>query len=273
LASGIIRVVNATMEKAIRVVSIEQGFDPHEFSLLAFGGAGALHACELAAALSMPHVIVPPAPGALSAYGILVSDVVKDFSRTTPMLLTLGDFRSSANQISKIFGDLEQAALREYSHEGWQGSPHLEYSIDMRYQGQGYELPVPWKQSASLFEHFHHAHQRRFGYHHPGKKIEAVTLRLRAILAQKSPPLLRSKNQRRSDKSLRASVFFASSSVETPVLNREQLSTGFTSAGPLIVAEYTATTVVPPGWKLSVHRSGALVLEPVATEKRKRRSN
>lgn len=273
LALGIIRVVNATMEKALRVVSIEQGHDPREFSLLAFGGAGALHACELASALSMPRVIVPPAPGALSAYGILVSDVVKDFSRTAPMLLTASEFRKSANQIGKIFDELREAALREYSHEEWKGSPRLEYSIDMRYQGQGYELRIPWKKSASLLEDFHGAHQRRFGYHHPGKKIEAVTLRLRATLAEKSSALVRSETGKRKKDQRRASVILAGKAAQTPLLTREHLKTGFTSAGPLIIAEYTATTVVPPGWKLSVHRSGTLLLERASSGKRKRRSS
>lgn len=273
LASGIIRVVNATMEKAIRVVSIEQGYDPREFSLLAFGGAGALHACELAAALSMPRVIVPPAPGALSAYGILVSDVVKDFSRTAPMLLSVGEFQSSAKEIGEIFNELKRAALREYSHEEWKGPPRLEYSIDMRYQGQGYELQIPWKKSASLLEDFHQAHQRRFGYHHPAKKIEAVTLRLRATVAQSSPTLMRSETGKQRKKEGRASVMFAGKAFKARVLTREHLKTGFTSSGPLIVAEYTATTVVPPGWKMSIHRSGALVLELLARTKRKRRSN
>jgi N-methylhydantoinase A len=274
LASGIIRVVNATMEKAIRVVSIEQGYDPREFSLLAFGGAGALHACELAAALSMPRVIVPPAPGALSAHGILVSDVVKDFSRTAPMLLRVSEFQNSATEICTIFNELKQAALREYSHEEWHGSPRLEYSMDMRYQGQGYELRIPWKKSASLLQDFHQAHQRRFGYHHPEKKIEAVTLRLRATIAQKSADRARSETgKQRKQQEDRGSVIFAGKAIQARVLTREHLKTGFTSAGPLIVAEYTATTVVPPGWKLSIHRSGALVLELVTRTKRKRRSS
>jgi N-methylhydantoinase A len=274
LASGIIRVVNATMEKAIRVVSIEQGYDPREFSLLAFGGAGALHACDLAAALSMPRVIVPPAPGALSAYGILVSDVVKDFSRSAPMLLSASEFRNSANQIGNIFDQLKETALHEYSHEEWKGSPRLEYSIDMRYQGQGYELRIPWKKSPSLLDDFHQAHQRRFGYHHPGKKIEAVTLRLRAAIAQKSPHRASSETgKQRKQQEDQGTIIFAGKAIQSRVLTREHLKTGFTSTGPLIVAEYTATTVVPPGWKLSIHRSGAIVLEPVTRTKRKRRSN
>src|SRR5689334_21302593 len=138
------------MEKAIRVVSIEQGYDPREFSLLSFGGAGALHACELAAGLSMPRVIVPPAPGALSAYGILVSDVVKDFSRTAPMQVSLGDFARISETITAIFGELKRLALAEYEAEGWKGAPTLDCSIDMRYQGQGYELRVPWRKSLAI---------------------------------------------------------------------------------------------------------------------------
>ena len=271
LAMGIIRVVNATMEKAIRVVSIEQGYDPRDFSLLAFGGAGALHACDLAASLSMSRVIVPPAPGALSAYGILVSDVVKDFSRTSPMLLMPSDFNRAADSIIGIFEELKLTALREYLQEEWKGSPSLQCSIDMRYQGQGYELPIPWKKSPSLLEDFHRAHQRRFGYHHRGKKVEAVTFRLRASLAQRSAALISPKTEKRTDVSATdASVVFADRSVRTPVLPRDNLASGFTHTGPLIVTEYTATTVVPPGWKLSIHRSGALLLE---TTKRKRRSH
>src|SRR5439155_15845523 len=113
LSGGIVRVVNATMEKAIRVVSLEQGYDPRDFALLAFGGAGGLHACELAAALSMSRVIVPPAPGALSAYGILVSDVTKDFSRTAPMLLSVETFSSAARKIESDFEKLKTTARHE----------------------------------------------------------------------------------------------------------------------------------------------------------------
>src|SRR4029077_5310458 len=113
LAAGIVRVVNATMEKAIRVVSIEQGYDPRDFALLSFGGAGALHACDLASALSLSRVIVPPAPGALSAYGILGSDVVKDYSRTAPMLLSAERFSRLSKEIGASFNKLTESVNRE----------------------------------------------------------------------------------------------------------------------------------------------------------------
>ena len=262
LAGGIVRVINATMEKAIRVVSVEQGYDPREFSLLSFGGAGALHACELAAGLSIPRVIVPPAPGALSAYGILVSDVVKDFSRTAPMLLSTETFGSASREIEKSFDDLKQTARHEYVAEEWKGKPRLECSLDMRYQGQGYELRIPWRRTPGLLDDFHSAHQRRFGYQHPGKQIEAVTVRVRATLPQQSGAIGTSDKKRaRQPGAMRSPVHFEGKPVKSRILERESLPSGFSASGPAIVTEYTATTVVPPGWRLAVRDSGALLLE------------
>jgi N-methylhydantoinase A len=262
LALGIVRVINATMEKAIRVVSIEQGHDPREFSLLSFGGAGALHACELAAGLSIPRVIVPPAPGALSAYGILVSDVVKDFSRTAPMLLDSKTFSRAAQEIENNLDDLKQIARREFEAEKWQGKPHLQCSIDMRYQGQGYELRIPWRRSPTLLNDFHAAHQRRFGYQHAGKKVESVTVRVRATLPQRTSSIS-SSGKKLAGKPLRtrSEIYFGNQPSQCQVFARESLSVGFSATGPAVVTEYTATTVVPPEWKLSLHRSGALLIE------------
>jgi N-methylhydantoinase A len=260
------------MEKAIRVVSIEQGYDPREFSLLSFGGAGALHACELAASLSMPRVIVPPAPGALSAYGILVSDVVKDFSRTAPMLISADSFNGAAGQAADIFAELKQAALAEYQREGWKGALQLECSIDMRYQGQGYELRIPWRRSPALLDDFHAAHQKRFGYQHIEKKVEAVTFRVRGSIPQKTSAV--SPVQRKSvQQSTTDLVYIGGKPIKTKILQRESMPSGYSASGPLVVNECTATTIVPPGWSLSVHRSVSLILEPAqALSKQKRRS-
>jgi N-methylhydantoinase A len=263
LAAGIIRVVNATMEKGIRVVSIEQGHDPREFSLLAFGGAGALHACNLAQALSIPRVIVPPFPGALSAYGILVSDIVKDFSRTVPTRLSPKSFSAVAQRLQAIFDELKASAVREYATEGWTGKPKLECSVDMRYVGQGYELRVPWRKNAALIQDFHAAHQRRYGYHHAAREVEAVTLRVRASLPQQRnrPAELREKNQRSELAGGNLSVYFGGKAVRARILDRSSLAKKFKGIGPLIITEYTATTAVPPGWSVALHRSGALILE------------
>lgn len=272
LSAGMIRVVNATMEKAIRVVSIEQGYDPREFSLLCFGGAGALHACELATALSMPRVIVPPAPGALSAYGILVSDVVKDFSRTVPMLLSKEKFDDEAEVLEKNFADLKQAAAREYRQEAWNGTPRLECSADLRYQGQGYELPIRWRKSTAVMDDFQRAHQRRFGYHHPEKKIEAVTLRVRASLSQAAGRIdhLGDRRQERIGSSS-ALVHFNGKPLTAKIMERDSLPLGFSARGPMVVTEYTATTIVPPGWSLIVQRGGALLLEAATRKSKKKR--
>src|SRR6266852_1103490 len=189
-SAGVVRVVNANMERALRVVSIERGYDPREFALVAFGGAGGLHACELAEAMAIPTVVIPARPGALSAFGILVSDVVKDYSRTL-LWRFAGRLRQEVGQalpqakLEKEFRKLEAAAQKEFRAEGWRGSLHYERSLDLRYRGQGYELNVP--ATANVAPRFHDEHQRRYGYHHAGRDIELVTLRLRVRL--RTPPL------------------------------------------------------------------------------------
>ncbi|HEX3156349.1 MAG TPA: hydantoinase/oxoprolinase family protein, partial [Candidatus Angelobacter sp.] len=158
-AAGVVRVVNANMEKAIRVVSIERGHDPRQFSLVAFGGAGAMHACELAHALRIPRVIVPAYPGALSALGILISDVVKDHSRT--ILLRLASGKTFSGRLDPIFAGLKRNIAAELKKEDWQGSAVFEPSCDIRYRGQGYELNLPY--SANVLKRFHAEHKRRYG--------------------------------------------------------------------------------------------------------------
>jgi N-methylhydantoinase A len=174
-AAGVVRVVNATMEKAIRVVSIERGYDPREFALIAFGGAGGLHACELAEALGIPRVIVPTLPGALSAYGILVSDVVRDYSRT---ILWRALDKLPRKELDGEFSGLRRKAEKDLRREGWKGKITCDLSVDIRYRGQGYELNVPY--TRRMIEVFQREHERRYGYSYPGREVELVTLRLRA---------------------------------------------------------------------------------------------
>jgi N-methylhydantoinase A len=264
-AAGVIRVVNATMEKAIRVVSIERGRDPRDFALVAFGGAGGLHASALAESLSIPHVIVPAMPGALSALGILVSDVVKDYSRTVLWRVSseADDLRKVASaRLSKEFALLEKRAARDFHSESWQGRVQYRRSVDLRYQGQGYELNLPL--AKDLIAAFQREHQQRYGYAHPGRAIELVTLRLRAVV--KSQPLkanLAHVNQRvhvgtaapglpdraklGSPLTAKAPVLFDGKELSTAIRSRDTLQPGKKYAGPAIVTEYSATTVVPPG--------------------------
>jgi len=256
-ASGVVRVVNSNMEKALRLVSIERGYDPREFTLVAFGGAGGMHACELAQALSIPRVIVPALPGALSAYGILVSDVVKDFSRT--LLL-----RSAADvphrKMDEEFIALERTARREFQHEGWQGQPRFLRSVDMRFRGQGYELNVPF--TKNLNQAFRGEHQRRYGYAYRQRELEIVTLRLRAIMLSPNSDFPLGEAGDRSSPTVRSvKTWFGTRALKTSLYERGRLVKAKTYRGPAIVTEYSATTVVPPGMRFHVDRAKNLVVD------------
>jgi len=273
-SGGVVRVVNANMERALRVVSIERGYDPREFALVAFGGAGGLHACELAEALAIPTVVVPARPGALSAFGILVSDVVKDYSRT--LLWRLSD-KLPQTKLQTEFRKLEAAARKEFRAEQWRGTPEYERSFDLRYRGQGYELNVAATNSAEVIGRFHEEHQRRYGYHHPVREIELVTVRLRARLRTGTPHgsrnqgLLASdspaRRRRFADKSVRATpverapVVFQDKTVTTPVFERADLFANRLMRGPAVITEYSATTVVPPGKRFWVDAAENLVIK------------
>ncbi len=255
-AAGVVRVVNATMEKAIRVVSIERGYDPREFALVAFGGAGGLHACELAEALSIPRVIVPALPGALSAYGILVSDVVRDYSRT---VLWRALDKLPGRQLDAEFSGLRRKAEGDFRREGWKGRIDFALSVDMRYRGQGYELNVTF--SRGMIAAFRREHERRYGYGYPGREVELVTLRLRARMKSLNSGLARIVTYKSSRQALhKAPVIFDGKRVVAAVYAREGLEPGRRFRGPAIVTEYSATTVVPPGKGFRIDRAGSLVI-------------
>ncbi len=243
---GVVRVVNANMERALRVVSIERGYDPRDFALVAFGGAGGLHACELAEALAIPTVIIPAHPGTLSAIGILESDVVKDFSRT---VLWRAGSELPRVELESEFRKLEAAAQREFTAEDWTGKPHHQRSFDLRYRGQGFELNVP--AGTDIISRFHDEHQRRYGYHHAGREIEIVTLRLRARVL--SPQLrispastVRSSRLSNPVPIERTPVIFQGRTITTPVYERTGLPRDHILEGPAVITEYSATTVIPP---------------------------
>jgi N-methylhydantoinase A len=267
-AAGVIRVVNSNMEKALRVVSIERGHDPRRFALVAFGGAGGLHACELGEALGIPRVVVPAMPGALSALGILVSDVVKDYSRT---VLWRVSGKVPVAQLEKEFAQLSRSSQQDFRTEGWTGAIHEERSVDLRYRGQGYELHIPLKRS--LLADFHDAHAQRYGYSHPDREIELVTLRLRAtvksprarIATGRSPVdsvLASAKTMHQSAPSRpeRRPVVFSGRKLLTAIYERNQLAIGKRYSGPAVITEYSATTVVPPGMRFWLDDAGNLLV-------------
>jgi N-methylhydantoinase A len=264
-AAGVIRVVNATMEKAIRVVSIERGRDPRHFALVAFGGAGGLHACALAEALSIPQVIIPALPGALSALGILASDVVKDYSRT---VLWRVSEKIPQGELNREFGGLEKTAAQDFRAESWPGKPHYNRSVDIRYRGQGYELNLPL--TKTLMRDFEREHRRRYGYTHPNREVEFVTLRLRAVLkshppettttrvAADAPVRPRAKLGRIS--SPRTAVVFDGKKLPTKLYTRDEVRLAKKYSGPAIITEYSATTVIPPGNRFRLDHTGNLIV-------------
>jgi N-methylhydantoinase A len=256
-AAGVVRVVNATMEKAIRVVSIERGYDPREFALVAFGGAGGLHACELAEGLSIPRVIVPALPGALSAYGILVSDVVRDYSRT---VLWRALDKLPGKRLDAEFSALRQKANEDLRHEGWKGKIAFDLSVDVRYRGQGYELNVPY--TRGMIETFRREHQRRYGYSYAQRELELVTLRLRARIKSRNSMAASIATVSRNARAFaKTTVIFDGKKVAATVYSRDELAGGRKLRGPAIVTEYSATTVVPPGKRFWMDRAGNLVIE------------
>jgi N-methylhydantoinase A/oxoprolinase/acetone carboxylase beta subunit len=241
-AQGILRVANANMERAIRLVSVERGHDPRDFALLAFGGCGGLHACEIARELGIKIVLVPEYAGALSALGMLLANQVRDYAAG---VLNRSDFE-------REFVRLERSARKDLP------GAELIRSADIRYAGQSYELTVPWD-AADPAMRFHREHQRVYGYSNPGRAIEIVTVRVRARLTAPPPSLLSRRFRTSSQKPQKRRIHFAGSWRDTPVYARPYLSSR-KLRGPALVIDYGSTTLIPPGWSFSLDRAGSLKL-------------
>jgi N-methylhydantoinase A len=274
-AEGVVRVANATMERAIRVISLERGFDPRDFSLLCFGGAGGLHAVDLARSLGIPRVIVPRGAGTLSALGMLMAEPIRDFSRT---LMVPAD-RLEAGTLEAEFAALEEQGRHALAVEGFPDSSlRFERLADLRYVGQGFELAVAanpdgpektfsegthWKDW--LIFAFHAAHEQRYGYADATRPTEIVTIRVRAIASRDTTPELRTETIGDPDATAAAietQTFMYGGVPCTGVLfDRDRLRPGHTFEGPAIVVEYSTTTLVPPGVECQVDEWGSLVLE------------
>ncbi len=261
-AQGIVDVANAVMEKAIRVISVERGHDPRDYTLVAFGGAGALHACELAQALEIPRVLVPCFPGALSALGILRADVTKHLSRT--VRLEVENAKSVTPKLRQAFAALEQEGRRQMRAEGFsKGGVQIHRSLDMCYAGQSYELNVPF--AGNFISAFHRAHAKRYGYFDRTRACEVVNIRARFTGRTPKPNL--PKLTPGGPSAARAivsnsPVLFHGRRKMTVIYDRSLLRAGNRIVGPAIVTEYSATSLIPPGWSARVDRNGNLILEP-----------
>jgi N-methylhydantoinase A len=263
-AAGILRVIDTEMEKAIRVISVERGHDPCEFTLVAFGGGGPLHACSLARALRISRVLVPVMPGALSAVGILLADTVRDFSRT---VMVPGD---AVEGWGEVFVELERSATAEFAEEGLDGIAHR--SMDVRYRGQGYELNVPYDPHSPTrgVEAFHRAHQQRYGFCDVDRPVEIVNIRLRMIAAgERYVPAQRTPVGGDGNAACYAEreVFFDDGFVQSRFYRRDALVPGDAVHGPAMITEYTSATALPPGCRAEVDGLGNLLID-VAEEAR-----
>lgn len=252
---GIRRVVEANMARAASLVLARRGLGPRDFALLAFGGAGPLHAAPLAEELGVRRVLIPFLPGLFSAYGILVSDLRFDFSR--------GVLRPWAEVREGVEGLLEplRARAREEleRHAGAQGKVLEQPSLDLRYRGQSFHLNVPLAGDPEAA--FHEAHRRTFGYSAPGEPLELVNVRL-AVVVPRSKPLPPPPGGA-CPPPARRQVLLAEGWAEAEVHQRSSLAPGFRTKGPAIVEEESSTTFVPPGWRLEVDGLGILHLEAI----------
>ena len=270
-ALGILRVVNANMERAIRAISLERGYDPRNFTLVPFGGAGPVHGCELAQELGIPRVLIPARPGILSALGVAIADVVKDYSRT--VMLRGADLDRS--RLEEEFHGMEGLARAELKHEGLPSDRMTARRfVDVRYVGQSFELTIDYPASRSsrsadglaraISDSFYRAHLQRFGYADRSEPVEIVNLRLKLDLAVDKPDLQLDSSVGSGPSNARidsVGVVFRDGELETPLIQRDLLSTGDRIAGPALVIQMDTTTVVPPGWHGQIDAYGNLLLQ------------
>jgi N-methylhydantoinase A/oxoprolinase/acetone carboxylase beta subunit len=264
-ARGVIRVVNANMERAIRLITVERGFDPREFALLAFGGAGPMHACELASDLGIRHIVLPRNPGLLCAYGALCAKMGRELSVTIL-------------KADPTFGELARRARPMAALAARELRPHAEpksriataLSVDMRYRGQSYEIQIAL--TPRFVSDFHAAYQRMFGYSAPEAAIEVVNLRVRCVASEVSPPPERFSREhtRRCDAtpSDHAPALVESKMRRVPVYDRDTLTRAVAGRaaqarlrGAMIIVELSATAYVGPDWGLRIDDYGNIHLE------------
>ena len=269
-AHGIVEIANAAMVNALRLVSVQRGYDPRDFVLVAFGGAGPLHANRLAQETDMPTTFIPMSPGTTSSWGLLVTDLKHDYSTT---MIERVD-RLDVSAVENVCQELEAQGRTTLEREGVVPKEmSFLREVDMRYVGQSYELTVPFPDKrlsgaelAHVLEQFHHEHHRAYGFSAPGERVEFVTLRLTAV-GQIIKPQLRKwvKSEGGLASALQATrpVYFAESGgyVDCPIYDRYRLAAGNILEGPAIVVELDSTLVIHPGYQAEVDPFANLILK------------
>ena len=266
-AHGIVAIVAANMVRAIRAVSVERGLDPRGFALIAFGGAGPMHATEVARALGMREIVVPPDPGLLCAQGLLAADRREEFVRSRRLPLDRGGAAALAETVAALEREAEAWFAREtaaLAENGAERQTRLAY--DMRYVGQNFELRVADEgrgevDAGRLRELFLAVHEASYGFHNAGDPVEVVNVRLTALLADGRPHGGRAPPAAAAAPERRRAVFFAPEVAEdTPVYRRAALAGGQTVEGPAAVDQLDATVLIHPGDRARVDGAGNLVV-------------
>jgi N-methylhydantoinase A len=263
-ASGIVSIVNASMANAIREITVSRGIDPRDFALVAFGGAGPLHAIAIAEELELHSVIIPSNPGVLSAYGMLQADTRHDLVSNYFANLD----RVEMDHFSATLKSLEKRAEQILDDEGVaQSLRRLEPSVDLRYSGQEYTVRVEWpnewsvqKAIESLPTMFEAEHLSRYGHNNPGERIEIVNLRVTAIgvsiLHEQDSVNLPVNNE----PSVKAPLYFSGQWMEGEIFDRKSLSLREVVHGPAVILEADCTSLIHPGWKAEVVKGGHLLV-------------
>ncbi len=249
-AAGIIKIANANMEKAIRVISIERGFDPRAFSLFSFGGAGGMHAAEIASHLQIARIIVPKNAGVLSALGLLLADSIKDYSQS---ILNTAQ-KTTKDELDSLFNNLHKKSLKEMKEEGFtQERVKILPFLDLRYLGQSYEITIPYRNN--FVSDFHKAHQKIYSYHHPQRAVEIVNIRVKAVGLSKKINLKRlPKGDAKPQRALlkKQNLYYEGKKYLAPVFKRSLLLPGDKVSGPALVVDRESTTFLPASFNLEV---------------------
>jgi len=258
-ADGVIKVAISNMQKAVRKISVERGYDPRDFTLVAFGGAGPMHACELAEAAMIPRVLVPQTPGVFSASGMTTSNVTKDYSKS--ILLKQGELK--AKLLKDTFLPLIEKAESDLAVEGFAGpGVKLEKALDVRYVGQSFELTVPIEGFDDDYATaFHGLHRERYGHASPDEEIEVVAIRVRAVGMRKKPEEIPIKEADGPAAPVLKTRAFFDGWHDIDCYNREGLLAGHVISGPALVFQLDTTVVIPPDWRAEVDAYGNMLLQ------------
>ncbi len=258
---GIWKVANSNMIRALRVISIEKGYDPRDFKLVAYGGAGPLHAGVLAKELGVPEVIIPNYPGVFSAFGLLVSDIRLDYSRTVLSKMESG----IKNKIDSAFSEFREKGEKELEKQGVDIEKALFLpSLDIRYRGQSYEVNVSYSGDVNrAIQEFHRVHNLRFGYSIKSEDVEIVNLRM-TVICPREPPPYSSPPVGSGEEWGRREVLFEVEGcyerIETPLYIRNNLHSGFRKEGPCIIFDSDSTIVVYPEMECRVDSHGNVII-------------